>query len=50
MVKVVPGPELGVDPDVPVGLGHDPVDGGQAEPGSGALSLGGVERLEYVLR
>ena len=39
---------FGVDPDVPAGLGDDPVDDGQAEPGSAVL-LSGEERLEYVL-
>jgi len=29
-----------------LGLGEDPVDGRQAEAGSGAISLGGVERLK----
>jgi hypothetical protein len=40
---------FGVDLDVAFCLGEDPVDGGQAEPGSGALILGGEERLEYML-
>ena len=50
MLKVVPAAGFGVDPDVAVGLGEDPVDGGQAEPGSAAVGLGGEERLERVRR
>ena len=34
---------------MPVGLGDDPVDGGQPQPSPGALRLGGEERLEHVL-
>ena len=36
---------FGVDPDVAAGLGDDAVDSGQAQAGSLALGLGGVERL-----
>ena len=49
MVKVVPAPSSEWMAIVALGLGHDPVDRGQPEPGSGALALGGVEGLEGVV-